>query len=70
MRGRLIARVVAKISPTKSNRSTIQYEPCPVDRREQARGAQTVIEEVCVHVYKREEKVAAAHGQKFSPCRL
>jgi hypothetical protein len=62
MRGRLI-RVSWQDQSDKIQSVTIQYEPCPVDRREQGEAQMTVIEEVCVHVYKQRKKVAAAHDK-------
>jgi hypothetical protein len=62
MRGRLI-RVSWQDQSDKIQSVTIQYEPCPVDRREQGEAQTTVIEEVCVHIYKQRKKVAAAHDK-------
>ena len=59
MRGRLI-RVSWQDQSDKIQSVTIQYEPCPVDRREQGESQTTVIEEVCVHIYKQRKKIAAA----------
>ncbi len=62
MRGRLI-RVSWQDQSDKIQSVTIQYEPRPVDRREQGETQTTVIEEVCVHVYKQRKKVAAAQDK-------
>jgi len=62
MRGRLI-RVSWQDQSDKIQSVTIQYEPCPVDGREHAESQTTVIEEVCVHVYKQRKKVAAAQDK-------
>jgi hypothetical protein len=62
MRGRLI-RVSWQDQSDKIQSITIQYEPCPVDRREQSETQITVIEEVCVHVYKQRKKIAAAQDK-------
>ena len=66
MRGRLI-RVSWQDQSDKIQSVTIQYEPWPVDRREQGEAQTTVIEEVCIHIYKQRKKIAAVAGQKFSP---
>ena len=55
MRGRFI-RVSWQDQSDKIQSVTIQYEPCPVDRREQGEAQTTVIEEVCVHIYKQRKK--------------
>ena len=62
MRGRLI-RVSWQDQSDKIQSVTIQYEPCPVDRREQGESQTIVIEEVCVHVYKQRKKVATAQDK-------
>jgi hypothetical protein len=62
MRGRLI-RVSWQDQSDKIQSVTIQYEPCPVDRREQGEAQTTVIEEVCIHIYKQRKKVAAAQDK-------
>ena len=62
MRGRLI-RVSWQDQSDKIQSVTIQYEPCPVDGREQGEAQTTVIEEVCVHIYKQRKKIAAAQDK-------
>jgi len=62
MRGRLI-RVSWQDQSDKIQSVTIQYEPCPVDRREQGESQTIVIEEVCIHIYKQRKKVATAHDK-------
>jgi hypothetical protein len=62
LRGRLI-RVSWQDQSDKIQSVTIQYEPCPVDRKEQGETQTTVIEEVCVHVYKQRKKIAAAQDK-------
>ena len=62
IRGRLI-RVSWQDQSDKIQSVTIQYEPCPVDRKDQGESQTTVIEEVCVHVYKQRKKIAAAQDK-------
>jgi len=62
LRGRLI-RVSWQDQSDKIQSVTIQYEPCLVDRREQSETQTTVIEEVCVHVYKQRKKIAAGQDK-------
>src|SRR5262249_51412579 len=62
MRGRLI-RVSWQDQSDKIQSVTIQYEPCPVDRREQGETQTIVIEEVCHHIYKKRKKAAPVHEQ-------
>jgi hypothetical protein len=62
IRGRLI-RVSWQDQSDKIQSVTIQYEPSPVDRRAQSETQTTVIEEVCVHVYKQRKKIAAAQDK-------
>jgi hypothetical protein len=57
--GRLI-RVSWQDQSDKIQSVTVQYEPGPVDRREANEAQATVIEEVCVHIYKQRKKIAAA----------
>jgi hypothetical protein len=60
--GRLI-RVSWQDQSDKIQSVTIPYEPSPVDRREQSDAQLTVIEEVCVHIYKQRKKIAAAQDK-------
>jgi len=60
--GRLI-RVSWQDQSDKIQSVTIQYEPCPVDHKEQGEAQITVIEEVCVHVYKQRKKIASAQDK-------
>lgn len=62
LRGRLI-RVSWQDQSDKIQSVTIQYEPCPVDGKEQGDSPMTVIEEVCVHIYKQRKKIAAAQDK-------
>ena len=62
LRGRLI-RVSWQDQSDKIQSVTIQYEPCPVDGKEQGDSQTTVIEEVCVHIYKQRKKIAAAQDK-------
>ena len=62
MRGRFI-RVSWQDQSDKIQSVTIQYEPCPVDRREQGEAQTTVIEEVCVHIYKQRKKMATVQDK-------
>ena len=62
MRGRLI-RVSWQDQSDKIQSVTIQYEPWPVDRREQGEAQTTVIEEICVHVYKQRKKMATVQDK-------
>lgn len=62
LRGRLI-RVSWQDQSDKIQSVTIQYEPCPLAGKEQADSQTTVIEEVCVHVYKQRKKIAAAQDK-------
>jgi hypothetical protein len=62
MRGRLI-RVSWQDQSDKIQSVTIQYEPCPVDRREPSEAQTTVIEEVCIHIYKQRKRIAAAQDK-------
>ncbi len=39
------------------------YEPCPVDRKVHGEAQTTVIEEVCVHIYKQRKKMATAQDK-------
>jgi hypothetical protein len=65
MRGRLI-RVSWQDQSDKIQSVTIQYEPNQPERREQGEHQTTVIEEVCLHIYKQRKKIATAHD-KDSP---
>lgn len=58
LRGRLI-RVSWQDQSDKIQAITIQYEPWPVNRKDSGEAQITVIEEVCVHVYKQRKKIAA-----------
>jgi hypothetical protein len=62
MQGRLI-RVSWQDQSDKIQSVTIQYEPWSVDRKEQGETQTTVIEEICVHVYKQRKKIAAAQDK-------
>jgi len=62
LQGRLI-RVSWQDQSDKIQSVTIQYEPCPVDRKEQGESQMTVIEEVCIHIYKQRKKIAAAQDK-------
>lgn len=57
LRGRLI-RVSWQDQSDKIQAITIQYEPWPA--KDPGEAQTTVIEEVCVHVYKQRKKIAAA----------
>src|SRR5215510_11068778 len=58
MRGRLI-RVSWQDQSDNIKSVTIQYEPCPTDRREQDESQTIVIEEVCIHIYKQRKKIVS-----------
>jgi len=62
MQGRLI-RVSWQDQSDKIQSVTIQYEPCPVERKEQGEAQTTIIEEICVHIYKQRKKIAAAQDK-------
>jgi hypothetical protein len=60
--GRLV-RVSWQDQSDKIQSVTIQYEPHQVQRREQSEAQTTVIEELCIHVYKQRKKIAATHDR-------
>jgi hypothetical protein len=62
MQGRLI-RVSWQDQSDKIQSVTIQYEPCPVERREQGDAQAIVIEEICVHIYKQRKKMATVQDK-------
>jgi hypothetical protein len=66
MHGRLI-RVSWQDQSDKIQSVTIQYEPNPVDGREQSDVQTTVIEEICVHVYKRRKRMTTADKNSHRP---
>jgi hypothetical protein len=66
MNGRLI-RVSWQDQSDKIQSITIQYEPNPVDGREQSDVQTTVIEEICVHVYKRRKRITTAEKNLHRP---
>jgi len=66
MHGRLI-RVSWQDQSDKIQSVTIQYEPNPVDGREQSDVQTTVIEEICVHVYKRRKRMSTADKNSHRP---
>ena len=59
LRGRLV-RVSWQDQSDKIQAITIQYEPWPVNGKNPGEAQMTVIEEVCIHVYKQRKKIAAA----------
>jgi len=65
MCGQLI-RVSWQDQSDKIQSVTIQYEPHQPERREQGEHQTTVIEEICLHIYKQRKKIATAHD-KSSP---
>jgi hypothetical protein len=62
MQGRLI-RVSWQDQSDKIQSVTIQYEPCPVDRKVHGEAQMTVIEEVCIHIYKQRKKMATVQDK-------
>src|SRR4029434_9823328 len=62
MRGRLL-RVSWQDQSDKIQSITVQYEPCPVDRREPGEAQTTVIEEVCIHIYKQRKRMATVQDK-------
>jgi hypothetical protein len=62
IRGRLI-RVSWQDQSDKIQSVTIQYEPWQLERREESESQTTVIEEICVHVYKQRKRIAAAQDK-------
>jgi hypothetical protein len=65
MRGRLI-RVSWQDQSDKIQSVTIQYEPHQPERREHTELQTTVIEEICLHIYKQRKKIATAHDKDSS----
>lgn len=59
LRGHLI-RVSWQDQSDKIQAITIQYEPWPANDKNPGEAPVTVIEEVCVHVYKQRKKIAVA----------
>jgi hypothetical protein len=62
MQGRLI-RVSWQDQSDKIQSVTIQYEPCSVERKEKGDSQTTIIEEICIHIYKQRKKIAAAQDK-------
>lgn len=65
MRGRLL-RISWQDQSDRIQSVTIQYEPFPAERTEQAESQITTIEELCVHIYKQRKKIASG-SDKSAP---